>query len=200
MTGLGAAGNHDRLLWPWLVVAGVAVLAAALLAVLVLRPGAEAARTVTLVTEVGGEWSRPTDDWTTRQTEMLDLALESVHPGVDISTATYVRDDGTKLSVGTMVSADGDDLDDVVVDVEGSTYGLVLTRLPEATEDVDAGPLGGTMTCTVVVLRKAGEVACAWLDRTTAGVTAIRYPRDSTLDVDPAELTREFREAVTREP
>ena len=117
MTGLGTAGNRERLLWPWLVVAGVAVLAAALLALLVQRPGAEAARTVTLVTDVGGEWSRPTDDWTTQKTEMLDLALESVYPGLDISTATYIRDDGTKLSLGTMATDDGDDIDDVVPEI-----------------------------------------------------------------------------------
>ena len=199
MTGPGAAGSRDRLLWPWLVVAGVAGLAAAVLTLLVLLTGPEAARTVTLVDQVGGDWSRPTDDWTVKKTEMLDLALESVHPGVDISTATYTRDDGTKLRVGTMASTGGDDIDGVVVDLEGSAYGLVLGRLPPATDEVDAGPLGGAMTCTTVVLRKAGEVACAWHDRTTVGATAIRYPRDGTLDVDLAELTRELRASVTQE-
>ena len=199
MTGLGTAADRERLLWPWLVVAGVAALAAALLTLLVVRPGAEPARTVTLVTDVGGEWSLPTDDWTTRKTEVLDLALESVHPGLDISTATYVREDGTELSLGTMVTDDGDDIDEVVPEIEWSVYGLVLARLPQTTEVADPGPLGGTMTCGTVILRRGARLACAWHDRTTAGALAVRVPKDTDVDIDLAELTRELRSAVTQE-
>ena len=199
MTGLGA-GNRERLLWPWLVVAGVAALSAAVLTLLVLRPFAQAARTVSLVPEVGGEWSRATDAQATQAAEMTDLAMEYVYPGVDVSTATYVRDDGTEVRLGTMVSTEGDDLEDVVADLERSAYGLVIAQLPQTTEEADPGPLGGRMTCGKFVLRNGARLGCAWLDRTTAGAVAVPLPRDGDVDVDLAALTREFREAVTRVP
>jgi hypothetical protein len=199
VTGLGA-GDRERLIWPWLVVAGVAVLAAAVLTLLVLQPFTEAARSVTLVPEVDGEWSQVTDDWTTQKYEMADLAMEYVYPGVDVSTATYVRADGTEVSIGTMVSTEGDDLEGVVADLERSVYGLVIAQLPQATEATDPGPLGGRMTCGTVILRNGARLGCAWADRTTAGAVAIPLPRDADVEVDLAALTREFREAVTRVP
>lgn len=199
MTGLGT-GNTERLLWPWLVVAGVAVLAATVLTLLVMKPFTEAARTVTLVPEVDGEWSRVTDHWTTQKFEMADLAMEYVYPGVDVSTATYVRAEGTEVRVGTMVSTEGDDLEDVVADLERSVYGLVIPQLPQATEDADPGPLGGRMTCGTVILRNGARLGCAWVDRTTAGAVAIPLPRNADVDVDLAALTRAFRESVTRVP
>ncbi len=197
MSDLGGADPPSRLLWPWLVVAGAAVLAATTLILLVVLTRPDAARTLTLVPGVG-EWSRSTDDWTARKAELADLALEYVHPGVDIGTATYVRDDGTELRVGTMATTEGDDIEEVVLELEDSVYGLVLAHRPQAIDEVEPGPLGGRMTCTVVVLPRTAEVACGWQDRTTAGALAVRYARNANMDIDLAELTRRFRAAMTQ--
>jgi len=153
----------------------------------------------TLVTpDTAGPWTRVTTDAAEDNAKAyLIRAEEQARPGATPLFAEYERADGSTLAfLGFNVDPDspaGEELADhpeVVVDVALADAGIADRQA------LDAGERGGALACGVLPAEYSVDgLTCAWADDTTSAQVTLVVPG---LDYEEAaQLTREFREAVT---
>jgi hypothetical protein len=158
-----------------------------------------AASSRTLVTpDSAGEWTRVTTDAAQDNAKAyLIRAEEESEAGATPLFAEYARDDGATMAfLGFNVdpaSALGErqaESPEVAVDVTLANAGI------QDRQALDAGELGGALACgTLPEEYQVDGLTCAWADATTTAQVTLVVPE---LDYDKAaELTREFRDAVT---